>query len=319
MTFRTELHPDKLLDLPITASFVSIGSCFANTMGTQLHEYKFTCLTNPFGVIYNPVSIFRLLKGDIDLNSGMVESQDIWYHDQLHSDFRSSHKDALQQTIETTLSTVSSSLSSCTAIIITLGTAFVYKRIDTDTLVANCHKIPQSHFNKEMLSSAEIIAHFDAFFTHLTSINKEVKVILTVSPVRHIKDTIAMNTVSKAHLRVACDELQRKYVHVHYFPAFELMIDDLRDYRFYKDDFLHPTSFAENYIWEKFIASVFNSEAQELIAEWKKIKIALDHKPFNADSKSHQSFLRKQLMTLEKMSTTIDCKEEIELVLNQLL
>lgn len=312
MKFRTDFDPEKILDKNINTKFYSIGSCFANMVAEKLKSNKIEVLNNPFGIIYNPISIFELLNPSTDFLKYMVENDGIWYNYKFHSELRNSNKELLQNKISQSINHSVETLKKTDVIIITLGTAFVYKLTKNNEIIANCHKIAQKHFKKELLSINEIINSFNSFYNTLKSENKSVNIILTVSPVRHIKDTISLNTVSKSILRVACHQLQEMYKNVSYFPAYEIMMDDLRDYRYYKNDLLHPTDFAEQYIWGKFKTSIFNKKTIDLIHNWEKIKISLAHKPFNPTSEKHQIFLKKQLEKLEKINNKINCYDEIE-------
>ncbi|HNH61933.1 MAG TPA: GSCFA domain-containing protein, partial [Cyclobacteriaceae bacterium] len=197
-------------------------------------------------------------------------------------------------------------------------TAFVYKRNDTGDIVANCHKVPSANFTKELLTEKKIVESFQGFYQNLKAFNPSCKIILTVSPVRHIKDSIQLNGVSKAILRSACHTISEQHPEVQYFPAFEIMMDDLRDYRFYKSDMLHPAPVAEDYIWEKFSEAYFDKSTQEFLINWKQIVTALNHKPFHGDSDSHRSFLKKLLTDLEDLRGTVNVEEELASVKAQL-
>lgn len=194
-----------------------------------------------------------------------------------------------------------------------MGTAYVYKHIESQKIVANCHKIPQKQFEKKLLTVDEILEAFDTI--DLRNIDE---VILTVSPVRHIKDTIPLNSISKSTLLLACHSLCEKYSNFHYFPAYELINDDLRDYRFYKDDLIHPNEMAQKYVWEKFQDTFFEENTQQKIIEIQKIQQAISHKPFHVNSESHQLFLKKTIEKMEKLQHEFDFSNEIESCKQQL-
>jgi hypothetical protein len=194
----------------------------------------------------------------------------------------------------------------------------VYENKKSKEIVSNCHKKPQINFDKFLLSQKRIVESFEKFYQELKNINKEVRIILTVSPVRHIKDTLELNSVSKSILRLTCHTLSGAYSDIEYFPSNEIMIDDLRDYRFYKADMIHPSEVAIDYIWEKFGETYFGEETLKFIGEWSKIKSALNHKPFQSDSPAHQQFLKETLSKLNQLKSRVDVSEEIEALKEQL-
>jgi hypothetical protein len=177
--------------------------------------------------------------------------------------------------------------------------------------------MPSRNFTKSILSVDEIVTSFGDFYKRLKEFNPSCVVILTVSPVRHLRDTIEGNGLSKAILRAACGTIAASFQGVEYYPAYEIMMDDLRDYRFYKRDMIHPTEEAEDYIWEHFVATYFNSETRAFFDEWKNIRAALSHRPFHPGSASHQSFLRETLAKLERLQQTVNVEEEMRLLRGQ--
>jgi hypothetical protein len=190
--------------------------------------------------------------------------------------------------------------------------------VNTQESVANCHKMPSQNFSKELLNSEEINKGFDKFYSLIKTINPSVQLVLTVSPVRHIKDGMEKNSISKAILRTACYSIQKKHPEIDYFPAYEIMMDDLRDYRFYKEDMIHPSSLAENYIWEKFIAQYFEKDSKEFLKEWEKIRKAIEHKPFHSESEGYQTFLKETITKLQKLSSMVNVEKEITFLKNKL-
>lgn len=322
-SFRTELTLSPITQpLSLQTSVFTAGSCFAEVIGRKLEQYKVPALVNPFGTIFNPVSLFNLLQASLQLptefNGDLVERDGLWLAYDLHSSFAASSQAELLTQIIATLTQSNTFLKQADALILTFGTAVGYIHGASNKLVANCHKIPQSQFQKRLLSVLEITSAFNGFYEALKQVNSEARIILTVSPVRHLKETIEGNSVSKSILRVACHELSIRYADVEYFPAYELLLDDLRDYRFYKPDMIHPTEVAEDYIWEKFKAAYFDESFQQFTLKWEKIRQALAHKPFHPESAAHQQFLTKILNQLEALATQIDCQEEILAVKNQL-
>ena len=302
--FRTEVVvPKSGLDLALQDKVVTIGSCFAEVIGSKLQQNKVDVLVNPFGTIFNPASVCRLLNAAMgqayDFEQHLVHHNSIWYAYDLHSSVSSPNKDQLLSQIRERLQTTKQHLQQSSLLIVTLGTAVAYKLVQTSDVVANCHKLPAKNFDRVLLNLAETKVYFEETLALLKSMNPRLKVLLTVSPVRHVKETLQMNSVSKSELRLLCHYLQENNPDVLYFPAYEVMMDDLRDYRYYKDDMLHPTSLAENYIWEKFVKAYYNEPFQQFTMEWEKITRALSHKPFHPESKAHQAFLKSTATQLQ--------------------
>jgi hypothetical protein len=204
-------------------------------------------------------------------------------------------------------------------ILVTYGTAWVYKRVDCGEIVSNCHKMPTKNFVKRLMKEDEIVQSFREMNATLLELNPNAKVIVTVSPVRHLKDGLEQNSVSKAILRTACNTMVTQFKNVEYFPAYELMMDDLRDYRFYKSDMIHPSEEAENYIWEKFGEKYFSEDTKNFIKKWESIVSALNHKAFHPSSHGHQIFLKDTLRRLEDLKTSVDVSEELRIVKSQIL
>jgi hypothetical protein len=298
----------------------SIGSCFAGCMGRRFNQNKFKSLSNPFGVIFNPLSLFKLLEADSSTNwkDGLLKNKELWYHYDLHSEVTAESETAMLQLIQERVNESRRVLDNADVLIITFGTALVYRHKSTGETVANCHKMPGSLFDKLLLSPEEIMdsatSYLDAFFQK----RPDARVILTVSPVRHIKDTLPMNAVSKSVLRYAAHCIESKYDKVHYFPSYEIMNDELRDYRFYKSDMIHPSEVAEEYIWERFSEVYFESTTLELLEKWGKLHRAINHKPFQPRSEAHQQFIRSTIAKLEALQQQLDVSGEIAYLKSQL-
>lgn len=222
-----------------------------------------------------------------------MHSQGIWVHPDFHSSL--GHTDATQAhtQINQTLERVHDLLKSADFLFITLGTMIGYQMIDTNEIVANCHKLPASQFTKTESTLEECFSILDPLFVQLWDNNPDLNIVLTVSPVRHIKDGIIKNSRSKAKLIMLCDQLVNSHPKVSYFPAYEWMVDDLRDYRFYEKDLIHPNEQAIDYIWEKFGAVYFEPKTTDLLQKIEKINRAKQHKPFNPESIEHQMFISK--------------------------
>ena len=322
--FRTEL---KIIPSPATMGLKSAvltqGSCFSDAIGRRLQMFKLNALANPFGVIYNPDSIHKVLTYGI-FNEPVPEHTYLRQHDlflnyDVHSEFSALKKEELVSHLMNTIGATHYFLKDTDWLILTYGTAWVYRRKETGEIVANCHKLPATMFSRSLLTLDSIVSSFSSFFEHLKKLNPQIRIVLTVSPVRHLKDTLEMNSVSKSVLRVACHQISSEYEDVGYFPAYEILMDDLRDYRFYKPDMLHPTAEAENYIWEKFMERYFSSDLKDFIAKWRGILLALGHKPFHPQASAHQQFLHDTLKKLDELKAQVDVEEEISIIKQQIL
>jgi hypothetical protein len=321
--FRTELK----IGLPpfsisLKNKILLAGSCFADVVGNFLKDNKFPVLANPFGNIYNPHSLFKLLNDCVHEKKNeehtFINRDNVWFNYNFHSEIFSTFKEELETKLETIQREVFEFIKEADILILTLGTSYVYRLVNNDEIVSNCHKISPDNFRKYLLSPKEIIDDFEYLRNSLSNIRPDLKIILTVSPVRHIKDTIPLNNVSKSILRTAIHYIIESFPDTYYFPAFEIMMDDLRDYRFYKDDLIHPTKMAENYIWKKFSEAYLDSEALTFIKEWEKLRKAIYHKPFQPESTQHQRFLKDLKDRLNLLNTKADLDEEIKLVSKQI-
>ena len=301
----------------------SIGSCFAQVLGSQLQASKFSACVNPFGIVYNPASIFRLLHNAINSTlppeNTYLTNQGICYNYMFHSDFSSTYQEDLKAQVEQSVLSAGKYLKKTKWLIITLGTAFCYEKKDDGQLVTNCHKMPSGDFEKRMLTVDEIERRFDQLHYALQTSNPAIRYIFTVSPVRHIKNTLERDAVSKATLRLACEHIQNKYPeYVDYFPSYEIMMDDLRDYRFYEADMIHPNEVAQQYIWEKFTTAYFDEATLAFIKKWEKVQKAICHKAFHPKSPAHQKFIRQTIQQLQDFNETINVEQEIKILRNQL-
>ncbi len=321
--FRTALTPQPAPhSISLNHRLLTGGSCFADSIGKKLAAFKFTCLANPFGVIYNPHSIHKVFQyaihRQVPPESTYLVSQGIHVNYDFHSSmgFLSLHE--LKKSLTDAIGTTHAFLKTANWLMITYGTSWVYSRTETGDIVANCHKMPSSLFQKELFTQKKFLESFESFYSDLLAFNPDIQVILTVSPVRHLTDTLELNSVSKAILRIGCDTVSKQYDRVHYFPAFELMLDDLRDYRFYKPDMIHPSSEAEEYIWHFFIKTFLDPSTQKFIASWNEILQALQHKPFHPASPAHQQFLKDTLKKLSSFSKQVTVDAEVEQLKKQL-
>jgi hypothetical protein len=322
--FRTEIIPESSKEkINRSDSIYLIGSCFATNIGERLRTYKFSLVLNPFGIIYNPHSIFILLADSVSGKpigeKGFIENQGILRHFDFHSDISAGSRDEFDKLYREATETTRDQIREAGWIIVSMGTSIIFEHLAYGKIVSNCHKLPAREFSRRMLSPEEIIRSFDSFYSQLKTLNKNCRVILTVSPVRHVKSTLEKNALSKAILRYAADALTAKYDQVTYFPSFEIMMDDLRDYRFYQPDLVHPNEVAIDYIWQKFMNAYFDPETLDFIQDWTHILKALAHKPFYPGSAAHQQFVRETIRKLKTFEDQVDITEELVTLENQLL
>jgi hypothetical protein len=322
--FRTLVSIAKsIYPLGMQSAVLTLGSCFANAIGSRLHSNKINTLINPFGILYNPHSIHNALQLAIYNQSveeaSYLQNGEVFLNYNFHSDLSSLNQEDLRMKLTQKVNSTHNFLKTAQFIIITYGSAWVHERNDTGEIVANCHKMPADHFTKSLLSQKKIIDSFDAVHQVLKTYNPQARIILTVSPVRHIKETLELNNVSKSVLRLACHSLSSTYDNVDYFPAYEIMMDDLRDYRFYKTDMIHPSEEAEEYIWQRFIECYANADVKRFLQTWKPLLEALAHKPFHPSTAAHQKFLQHTLERLEALKDVVDVNNEINSIKKQLL
>lgn len=299
-----------------SSKILSMGSCFAQTIGQKMLDSKLDILVNPFGTIFHPNAIADLLEAGISGNQpdeNLISERDgLFFHYSAHSDLVGNSKKDLLEKLNLQTKLTGEYLKTGTHLILTLGTAWVYEFKKTQTLVANCHKQPSDFFQKRLLSLDEMKMSLKNLFSKLSAFNPNLKIILTLSPVRHIKDGIPGNQLSKSLLRVLCSDLEKESENLSYFPAYEIMMDELRDYRFYKSDLIHPSEQAENYIWDKWADALFTPLTQKKVNQISKIKTELNHRPLNPESEAHRKFLQNLMQKLEQLNTEIDFSKEIE-------
>jgi hypothetical protein len=294
MQFRTVI-PILESQFPIDyhSKVLSLGSCFAVNMATKFDYFKFQNYTNPFGIIFNPVSIEKLIQRAVSktffTEKDIFFHNDLWHCFDLHSELSNPDKESFLASLNELINLTNQQITEVTDCLITYGTSWVYKNLDNNQIVANCHKVPQKQFSKELLSIEVIENSIRNTINLIHSINPKVKFILTVSPVRHIKDGFVENQQSKAHLISAIHKVLG--ASVTYFPSYEIMMDELRDYRFYAEDMLHPNQIAIDYIWKRFKETVIAKSALPILEEIASIQSGLNHRPFNPNSESHLKFM----------------------------
>ncbi|WP_223284393.1 GSCFA domain-containing protein [Hymenobacter qilianensis] len=301
---------------------LTIGSCFSDVLGNRLSNYKVRSLANPFGTVFNPLSACKLLRAaageETDWQQHLVPARGRWQSYDLHATVGSDSPVELLQHIQELMQRTGQFLETADVVVLTLGTAYAYRLRETQEIVSNCHKVPADQFEKELLTPDEIINAIAETHALLRRRNPKLRFVLTVSPVRHIKDTLPLNAVSKSILRVACHYLSELLPDVTYFPAYELLMDDLRDYRFYAADMIHPTAVAEEYVWERFSREYFDSNFGRFLKEWDAVRQAMAHRPLYPASPEHRQFLEATLTRLQRLGNQVDVRPEIREVQKQL-
>ncbi len=283
-----------------------VGSCFTENIGRRLHAAKFSTQMNPFGIVYNPVSIARcldVLSADNQLfeSEDLFENAGLWHSWEHHSHFSKPDRAATLAGIQTAAAASTKHLKKANRLLLTLGTADVSTLRSTGSIVANNHKMPAALLEQRRLSVAEVVDHLLEALEKTLQQNPAIQVILTVSPVRHIRNGLVENQRSKATLLLACEQICRSLSSAFYFPAYELLLDDLRDYRFYANDLLHPSDMATDYIWEYFNHTFFSEQTRQRLLRIEKITTAAQHRPFHANTPEHRAFAQAQLAAIERM------------------
>ncbi len=300
------LQPQLNNQIDYNSKVLLIGSCFVENIGDKLEYFKFKNTINPFGILFHPKSIETLVTNAVANNK--FSKKDIFFHNEqwhcfdAHSILSNTSEEQLLLDLNEKVKLTNNQIRETTHIIITLGTAWAYRFIENNQIVANCHKVPHKKFKKEILSVDKITSSLENIERQILSINSNVHFIYTVSPVRHLKDGFVQNQQSKSHLITAIH--QHKLSNSSYFPSYEIMMDELRDYRFYADDMIHPSITAINYIWNKFQQVWISEDASATMDEVDTIQKGLLHRPFNPNSISHQQFL----LNLEKKKIQLQSK-----------
>lgn len=317
MKFRTEIHIETSnRKLGYQTPMMFNGPCFTEYMSAQLMKGRLPLLSNPFGVLYNPVSVahsLRLLMGSKKVTGAdLVQHDRLWHSFFHHSRFSRPDKKELSQLIKNNCREAGVFLKKARFLFITWGTARVWVYNETGRVVSNCHKIPAIQFTRELLEPDEITALYRELIRELKTFNPQLEIVFTISPVRHWKDGAHGNQVSKSVLHLALQRLLQKE-DVSYFPSYELLLDDLRDYRYYADDLIHPSESAIEYIWDKFSSVYMEADTRQLFREVEKVTKAAQHRPQTADTEGLKTFAGQMLRTIEKLTKLhpgLDLSEE---------
>ena len=281
-------HKDKIMLL---------GSCFTENIGNKLSINGFETMINPFGILYNPFSICNSLDRIINLkfllSEDLVQVNEFWYSYEHHGIFRNENSDNLLQTINLGISEANSFLKQTNWLIITLGTAWIFFLKENNKILGNCHKLNSQLIDRRLLTINEITENINLTINNIRKINPNIKIILTVSPIRHWKQGFRENLISKSTLHLATDQICKSINNCSYFPAYEIVMDELRDYRFYQADMLHPSEVAVDYIWEKFSNHLFSDNTIQLCKDYFKLHSMKQHRAFNPESQGYKQHLIK--------------------------
>ena len=311
MQFRTYINIEPASEqIDHTNSIFSLGSCFAENIASRLQRAKFQVTGSPTGILFNPESIASTLdrlSRHTDAESAreqiateMRNDNGRWYNYHFHSAFCDTDCEVAVGKMCKAHIVGAEALHKADVVIITFGSAWVYRLNDSGEVVANCHKQPQAQFSKQLLSAEQIARRYDALLSNGALAGK--RVIFTVSPIRHLADGAEDNSLSKATLRVAIAEIVRNHPNTEYFPSFEIMNDELRDYRFYADDMVHPSPLAIDYIWQRFSEWAFSAATRQTIEQLGRLTQAAEHRPFNPTSDAHKRFCQQMLAQINELS-----------------
>lgn len=330
MEFRTVIKTTENIGLIRHSSkLMLIGSCFSDHIGDRMKNALMNVLVNPTGTIFNPLSIAtaikRIVRNEREAGIDLFKANGVWNSYAFHSSFSFDDKDTTLNKMALAVEVANSHLKECDTLIVTLGTAVVYRLRATGAVVANCHKMPQHLFDRSLASVDEITDALKRMMTELIEFNPSLRVIFTVSPIRHIADGLATNSLSKATLHVAINEVMRDFPScAFYFPSYEIMVDDLRDYRFYDTDMVHPTEVAIEYIWQAFQATYLDDRATQAISRCERVRKRFNHRPISPSSETIERFRKDTANVLGNLLreypylSELDAFKDMQLRVNRL-
>ncbi len=313
MKFRTQIDIkpfDERIDYH--SRILALGSCFADAIGGRLSRAKLNIEVNPVGVLFNAASISRTINRFKECRlisiDELSKGREGWFHYDFHSSLSSDDAELCVSQINRAIELGHKSLTQCDWVVITLGTSWVYELVDSGEIVANCHKQPSAMFRRKRLNISEIVDALESAFADIINTKR---VIVTLSPVRHIADGLSENSLSKATLRVAIDEFVRRHpTQAYYFPSFEIFMDDLRDYRFYGEDMVHPSSVGVDYVWEHFTRVALSLECCEVMGRVLSVVRAAEHRASNPSSENYKRFCKDQLRIISTLPEGVDLETE---------
>ena len=320
--FRTRVEiPSGMPSICYADRMLMLGSCFAENIGNLFAGYKFCVDINPFGILYNPSSIsgalWRLLEGKNFQRADLFYFQNSWHSFMHHGSFSAGTVEEALEKMNRRFEKACREIVSLDWLMLTWGTSYVYKLKESGMIVSNCHKLPENHFERSHLSVENVVETYIPLIRALKERNPRLKCLLTVSPIRHVREGLHANQLSKATLLLAAECLQQSFPEsVFYFPSYEIVVDELRDYRFYADDMVHPSSLAVSYLWECFSRAFFGNDTLRVLAEVGTIQRDLSHKPFFPESEAYKNFLGQIVLKIKQLSekyTYLDFQNELEL------
>jgi len=293
--FHTKIEiPVSSLKISYEDKIMTLGSCFAENIGKRMKDVYFQTDNNPFGVLYNPISIKNslclLLQNKQFTINDIFENNGLWQSFSHSTRFSHSNAQICLDQINSRLTASRNFLKDTNVLVITFGTSWVFEEVNSTEVVSNCHKLPAKNFHRRRLSVAEIVDNFIKIICKLLTEYPDIQIIFSVSPIRHLKDGAVENNLSKSTLLLSVNELVEQFEHVHYFPAYEIQMDELRDYRYYAADMLHPSDVAVDYIWNRFSQTYFSSETMRIKKEVEQLNTDLLHRPLHPDSEEFRKF-----------------------------
>lgn len=293
MDFRTTISIQKQNSINYQQRLLLMGSCFSENIGQKLIDAHLSCLSNPFGILYNPLSIAQALQRIVAQQP--FEEQELFEHQGLyhswahHGSFSAGSKEETLTNINTHYQEAVSHLKQTDVLLITFGSSWVYEY--QGVTVANCHKVAEKNFTRRRLSVDEIVNTYTELIKTLSETNPQLRIIFSVSPIRYMRHGASENQTNKAILLLAVEQLVAQFDNAHYFPAYELVLDELRDYRFFAEDMIHPSKVAIDYVWERFVDTFFDKETQNLLPEIEKINKLMAHRPLHEKTPDYQKFI----------------------------
>jgi hypothetical protein len=320
MEFRTSVHiEDSNFKLNHNKKSLLLGSCFTDNVGKKLKYYKFPSIINPFGVLYNPISVknaLEILMGEKSLEKeDLIKHNNNWISFYHGTGFSGPEKDIVFRYIKESVKESSDWLMDSDLLTITFGTSWAYRLKENGMVVANCHKLPAKNFERIFLRSDYIVDNYTELIKDIYQFNPKIKIVFTISPVRHLKDGLIENQKSKSNLVMSVHKLLDRFPEIEYFPSYEIMMDELRDYRFFAEDMTHIGSTGINYIWERFAETYIKKSSFKLMEKVEKIQKAKEHKPFRPESIEYHNFLKKQIEKVQQLKDkhpSLNLDEELD-------